>query len=76
MFDHVIALASCVGHFPQIAEKLIIRAWCATVSSAAVFPSIHKLSDVDMNQHCDACHALLNTLPNTTSCLKGALMDA
>jgi hypothetical protein len=42
MFAHVIALASCVVHFPQIDEKLIIRAWCATVSSAALLPSIHK----------------------------------
>jgi hypothetical protein len=32
-------------------------------------------SDVDMNQHCDVCHALLNTFLNTTSCLKGLCTD-
>ena len=42
MFDHVVALATCVYYFPQIYEKTVIRAWCATVSNAVVLPSIHK----------------------------------
>jgi hypothetical protein len=87
MFDTCLALATCVDHSPQklmrrsslelgmpqpamqynMKKDLNLKLYCPAFTN--------ELSDVDMNQHCDTCHALLNTFPNTTSCLKGLFTD-